>query len=223
MDLTDDPDHPVVLTGSPLSSTEHDRLRPLLEAQLDRYPPGVLKAPDGSKTILGSVLVFRTLSVNGSPVAGTYYPGLVFLAAEAFPIAGAEQDAYLARALHHEVSSLLLLTFRRAFDEARFRAALPPGFVYADEAAGADPAQVFAATNSIRSIQHLADGFLATYADRNIEQDLNSYAELLLWKPELLLRTFAPDSRVGQKARIVRDFYIAIDPRFEALLTPGEK
>jgi hypothetical protein len=54
-----------------------------------------------------------------------------------------------------------------------------------------------------------------------MEQDFNSYAEVLLQRPGLLLETFAPESRVGRKAQVVRDFYVAIDRRFEGLFAPA--
>lgn len=221
MDVSIDPEFPVVISGTPLPEPAHDHVRAVLRRELERYPKGVLSKPDA--TVLSSVFVFEALTINGRSVSGAYIIGIVFISAGAFDGPGLQDDASIARTLHHELSSLFRLAFPRRFDEPRFRESLPPGFVYDDEKPGADTAAIFQGVNAPTSLEALADGFIAQYATTNFGQDFNSYAEVLLWKPQLLLSTFAPDSRVGRKARTVRDFYIAIDNRFEALFTtPAE-
>jgi hypothetical protein len=205
------------LVGAPLAPEEVPQARRALEAAMDRYPAGFLGAN------LSLVVVFRSLEYNGLSPAGTYLFDQVYLAAGEYP-AGEPRDIRIAQIFHHEVSSILLHRHRHLFDEARFRAANFPGFVYTDEADGADPVlavnRQHTAAGSTPSLPELAWGFLVPYARTHVEQDFNTYAEILLWRPDLLLNLFAPDSPVGRKARVVRDFYIAIDKRFEAVLTP---
>lgn len=217
MELTGPPDPPAVLELSPFAPGEavQDRLRRLLRAEIARYPSGTLNVASG--VIIGSTLTSNGNRVGGLRVVG----GLVFIAAGEQDT-GAATDAHVIRAFHHEVSSLLLLDLRWGpkFDEARFRAALPDGFTYRDDRPRTAPDAPFGPADDSPSLELIDEGFLIPWAKWNMEQDFNSYAEVLMSKPGLLLRTFAPESRVGRKARVVRDFYMAIDPRFEAMLKP---
>jgi hypothetical protein len=227
MDATLSPDHPAVIRGTPLSEPLHEHVRGVLQREIDRYPPGVLTGPGSN--VLGMVMVGDKITINGRRVSGAYLAGgIIFISVGAAPKPGPEQDAYIARTLHHELSSAfkessLFKGSSQQFDEKRFRDALPPGFVYDDEKPGADPTVAMRGVNAVGNIRDVADGFLTQYATTTLGQDFNSYAEVLLWKPELLLETFAPDSRVGRKARVVRDFYIAIDKRFEDYFAPHGK
>lgn len=216
MDASTDPDEPMVITGTPLTESSRDAIRAVLLRELRRYPAGVLNKPGA--TVLSMVIVCDTLAINGKPVSGTYISGIVFIAAGAAVTPGMTRDEYNARTLHHELSSLFRLRYPSVLDEKRFRAALPAGFAYADEKPGADPGVILEGQNALGSLDDIANGFIAQYAATSLSQDFNSYAEVLVWKPEVLLRTFAADSRVGRKARVVRDFYIAIDPRFAEML-----
>ncbi|MFN9929407.1 MAG: hypothetical protein ACK54T_01865 [bacterium] len=224
MDATLSADYPAVIRVTPLPESLHEHIRAVLQREIDRYPPGVLTGP-GSH-VLDMVMVGDKITINRESVSGAYMAGgLVFISVGAAPKPGHEQDAYIARTLHHELSSAfkessLFKGSSQRFDEKRFRDALPPGFVYDDEKPGANPTVAMRGVNAVGNIQDVADGFLTQYPKTTLGQDFNSYAEVLLWKPELLLETFAPDSRVGRKARVVRDFYIAIDKRFEDYFAP---
>lgn len=222
MDATLSPDHPAVIGGTPLPESEHERVRALLQREIDRYPPGVLTGTGSN--VLGMVMVGDKITINRESVSGAYMAGgLVFISVGAAPKPAPEREVYIARTFHHELSSAFRDYYAQKFDEKRFRDALPPGFVYDDEKPGADPRVDPMGVNAVGNIQDVADGFLTQYAKTTLGQDFNSYAEVLLWKPELLLETFAPDSRAGRKARVVRDFYIAIDRRFEDYFTPHRK
>lgn len=209
----------LVITGTPLPPEEVAHVRQVLELELKRYPPGLLKP------LLGSVAVFKTLAVNEQPAGGSYFIGLVYIAAGAYP-PGEARDNDIRRVLHHEISSIFMRMHWGMFDDAKFRSLNPPDFEYAypnEVVEGEPPRKAYAAADIIPSLTELGDGFLVPYARSNLEQDFNSYAEILLWRPELLLKLFAPDSTVGRKARVVRDFYIAIDKRFEPMFAPFGK
>lgn len=218
MELMAPPDPPAVLELSPFAPGEavQDRLRRILRSEIARYPAGTL---DG---VVDKVIIGSTLTYNGHAAGGSYIVSIVFIAAGEQD-AGAATDAHVVRTFHHEVSSILLLWPPGRFDEAKFRAALPEGFVYRDDRQRAAPDAPFGPADNIPSLELIDEGFLIPWAKWNMEQDFNSYAEVLMRKPGLLLKTFAPESRVGRKARVVCDFYIAIDPRFEAMLDPDGK
>lgn len=214
MEFAEPPDPPAVLELSPFAPgmPVQDRLRRVLRNEIARYPAGTLGVVD-------TVIIGSSLAHNGRSVGASYMMGLVFIAAGEQD-AGAATDAHVVRAFHHEVSSLLLHQHRVKFDDTKFRASLPEGFAYRDDRPGADPEAPLGPEEDTPSLELLHEGFLVPWATRNMEQDFNSYAEVMLQRPGLLLETFAPESRVGRKARVVRDFYVAIDPRFKAMLEP---
>ncbi|MFN7020702.1 MAG: hypothetical protein ACK4WH_05145, partial [Phycisphaerales bacterium] len=221
MDVSTSPEFPCVIMGTPLAAKYHQRVRGVLQRELDRYPPGTLTNPEDP--VLTSVMVFNRLKTNDRFCLGTYLFGIVFISAgTVYGPPGLLDDAVIARTLHHELSSLFRMSYPFSFDEERFRAQLPPGFVYADERPGANPAVIFEGWNKLGSLEDLSNGFIADYATTSIRQDFNSYAEVLMWRPELLLETFAPESRIGRKARVVRDFYLSIDPRFEEMFRKSD-
>lgn len=209
----------LVIAGKPVPRSDVEPARAVVRRELDRYPPGSITSTTVGNTVLSAVFVYRELTVNGGPASGTYVvPGLVYLAAGTREGLGeAKWEEFIVRALHHEISSQLLFRYRMDFDETVFRSHLPEGFVYEDDLPGADTFDIHKDINAVESLQDLADGFLTDYASRNLEQDFNSYAEILLWRPELLDQ-FAPDSRVAKKAAVVREFYLAIDERFAEML-----
>ncbi len=208
-DLSVDPASPSSIELSPFPPDEglRQRLDLALRSAIRRYPSGTLGVVD-------EIFVGATLTHDGRAVGASYLMGIVLIAAGARD-AGEATEAHVIRALHHEVSSLLLHAHGSKFDEERFRQALPPGFCYRDERPDTAPEPALAPEEDSPTLDLLAQGFLVPWADRSMEQDFNSYAEVLLQRPELLLGPFAPDSRVGRKAHAVRDFYLAVDPRFE--------
>ena len=105
MDATLSPDYPAVIRVTPLPESLHEQVRGVLQREIDRYPPGVLTGP-GSH-VLDMVMVGDKITINRESVSGAYMAGgLVFISVGAAPKPGHEQDAYIARTLHHELSSL---------------------------------------------------------------------------------------------------------------------
>lgn len=208
----------LVITGKPAPRKEAEAARAVIERELDRYPPGFITSDTSGRGVVAGVFIYRTLTVNGVPAGGTYVaPGIVYLAVGTRAARGRIWEESIIRTLHHEISSQLLFRYRTLFDEEAFRALLPDGFVYEDERPGAEISDIRFDRNRVGSLQDLADGFLTEFASRNLEQDLNTYAEILMWRPELLDQ-FDARSRVARKAAIVRAFYISIDGEFEAVL-----
>ncbi len=209
------PGAPSVIELAPIAfgTATRARIRQVLEREMAKYPPGTLGVAD-------LIIIGSTLEHNGRRVGGVYDMGLIFMAAGEAD-RGPETDADVARIFHHEVAHGLQLWYGSSFDEARFRAALPPGFVYRDELPDHQPQQQDGAPRGFGTyslgLEQLEEGFLSPWAREKISEDVSYYAQQLLCRPALVLDLFAPDSRVGRKARVVRDFYAAIDPRFAAL------
>lgn len=200
-----------LLKGTPVPPDRVEHTRQVVEKALALYPTGFLASR------LHGIVIQNTIAYDAQTCNGTYVFDLVFIAAGAYPEAGQRQDDYTVRAVHHEISSVLLRAHRDLFDEARFRAGNPPGFVYTDEGG---PSVGSAPVNMSPDRGEMKYGFLALYARQNLEQDFNSYAEVMLWEPGMLLEPQLAEMPIGRKARVVRDFYVAIDERFAAIFDP---
>ncbi len=213
MELSPRPDSSeyIELTPAPDDAAFQQRIRQVVQSEFARYPEGTLDS------LVDLIIIGGEVSHSGRPVDGAYLFNLVFIAIGEKDL-GRATDQRVAITLHHEISSLFRDRYRRTFDEVRFRAALPLRFVYEDERPdvnGSAPARPW---ESVVPLVYLEAGFLKPRAMRNLEQDLSSYAEELFVRPARLLRMFAGDSLVARKARVVRDFYVAIDARFAAIL-----
>ena len=207
---TPDPPEYLEFTAPRMSRGSRERIRHIIEVELARYPAGTLEG------VLRHVLVVGTLSQTGRKGGGAYFLGMVFIAV-GNQDDGRRTDQHVVQILHHEISSLLLERHPGRFDRNRFRAALPPGFVYEYEREGVETIPPWRRGEDEASLGFLEVGFLKPWAMRDLEQDFNSYAAELFVRPPRLLRLFAADSLVVRKATVVRDFYLAIDPRFEAV------
>ena len=197
------------LTPAPADPKLEQRVRSMVESELGRYPTGTLDCLD-------AVMIGGELTVAKNAGKGAYLLGIVFLTVGDEDL-GWQTDERVVSTLHHEISSVLLHEHRSQLDEARFRAALPAGFRYAEDQGVRVWLQPLRGWEFDVSLGYLEAGLLKPWAMRCLEQDFNSYAEELFVRPPRLLRMFSPESLVGRKARVVRDFYIAIDPRFAEL------
>lgn len=202
-----EPEACIELTSTSLAGAAQDRVRNVVESELARYPEGVLDP------ILDLVLIGGDLSVLGLRANGAYVFGSVFLAIGDID-RGEATDARVIATLHHEISSLVLRAHRDRFDEARFREALPTAFRYEAERIENGDLQSPRTWEFEVSLGYLEAGFLWPWAMRSLEQDFNSYAQELFVRPPRLLRMFATESPVARKARVVRDLYLSVDPRF---------
>jgi hypothetical protein len=194
------------LTPAPVDPELERRIRSIVQSELGRYPTGTLDCLD-------AVMIGGELTVAVNAAKGAYLLGIVFLTVGDADLGWATDDRVVST-LHHEISSVLLHAHRSRLDEARYRAALPAGFRYAEDQDSRVWLQPLRGWEFDVSLGYLESGFLEPWAMRGLEQDFNSYAEELFVRPPRLLRMFAPESLVGRKARVVRDFYLAIDPRF---------
>lgn len=211
MDFSRTPEEPAVIELSSIKfgRVSQSRLQRLVDTVLAKYPPDTIGC-------VSQIFIGGTLTYNGRSVGGFQFLGIIFIAT-GDKDAGAPTDEFVTRALHHEISHSLLDANWTRFDAGRFQANLPPGFAYNNENTGVVLEKYGSANEDVMSLELLRSGFLVEWAKRNQNEDFASYAEVLLARPGVLFELFKPDSRVGRKARIVREFYLSIDPRFEQM------
>lgn len=206
----------LVIAGTPMETPEASKVSAALARAAARYPATVLAS------VIDKVEFFQPLTVNDRPTTGAHAARTLMLAGReilGFRFAS-EED--LERSFHNETASLLLERYPKLLDGAKFKGANPSIFNYADDIMpGSFPASGYAHLRFLPTrLSDLAEGFLSTLSNVSLEVDFAIYGEHLMWKPEVLLNTFAADSAVGKKTRVVRDFYLAFDPRFAAAFAP---
>ena len=173
-----------------------------LNRALDAYPAGLLE-----EAALDILLAGR-LTLLDYRVGGTVQPhGWVLLATD-YLLISAGPD-YLQRAFHHEYSSLLILL--EPFPNDDWLAHLPDGFAFPetdDERLALT--QVFAEDLSAFHDR----GFVSDYGASSLENDINTYAELLLHAPDALAELAEQHDLIRQKTILIRRFYETLDPDF---------
>ncbi len=209
-----DPIRYIEVAPAPDGDAMRQRIRDLLQAEFSRYPDGILVPP------LDLIVVGSSVSRTGQPSSGASLFDLTFIAMGEHDL-GPATDERVARAFHHEMAKRFRQQFQSLFNESQFRAVLPPSFVYEEGHPGTPVPPPTGQWESVVTLGYLEAGFLKPGDMRSLAEDMDSYAEELLVRPSRLFRMFAADSPVARKAGVVRDFYLAIDPRFAPLIDGG--
>lgn len=198
--------HKRVVTWSlaPLDDAGRQRGRPILERALAKYPLEFL-APrlDSVCLVPPQSLKQRRDEKWDPPAAGTYGERSVYLSLQ--PAARRQGGARFTEAVfHHELSSLLVGRHPEDFDAPAWRAANPPGFEYT-RPAHASP---------LASPRFLADGFVCSYGQSDLENDINTYAMWLFTRADWLFAQAEIHPRVRRKLEILLAFYERQHPAF---------
>jgi len=118
-------------------------------------------------------------------------------------------------AFHHEFSSLLYLyAGNDASPGSNWDKQNPPGFSYLQTREDRLQAASASADDS-EAASWYGNGFVHSYGMTSKENDINTFAELLMGTPEELVQLAATWPRIDAKARILARFYAEIDPALE--------
>jgi hypothetical protein len=176
---------------------------------LDAYPPVLLKE-------LGpNILLTNKLIVLGHPVSGTVIvqkpKGWVILASSyLFNFSDLE---FIRRTFHHEFSSILIEA--APFPHKDWEAALPGDFTFPPQT----NQEMLKGLNDHPSAAEMpeiyARGFVMGYGRSSEENDINTYAEFLLDKPDELASLAARYPAIAKKAALISEFYQSLDPGFK--------
>ena len=122
----------------------------------------------------------------------------------------------LHRIVHHEISSLLKLNYQ--FDNALWRSAMGPGFQYANDK---DPWYQWKYVRGyIEPQEHSSErellqrGLLRQYAETGVENDFNTYAEVIFGDPRRMRKLIRDYPIIARKYQVFKEFYMSIDPGF---------
>jgi hypothetical protein len=178
---------------------------------LDAYPPAFLKAYGPN------ILLTNDLTILGNPVSGTVQTpkpkSWVILASNY--LQPSLDFEYMRRTFHHEFSSILL--DNAPFPHAAWEAALPEGFTFPPPPHTNEEVlkslQLHATAAEMPAIY--ARGFVRGYGRSTEENDINTYAEFLLDKPDELAALAARYPAIAKKAALISGFYQSLDPGFK--------
>ena len=169
-----------------------DVLRPALDA----YSPEFLKRN------LKRIAIYETMTIDGVAYGGTYdaVRKVVYLQGK---LIGKRTAGF-----HHEFSSILLANYGLLFPAAAWRAANPAGFAYLAKQAGAD---ALARNSDVEGGPGVYEkGFIAGYGMTRLEEDVNTYFQVLMADPARLGLLSAAYPAIDRKTALLKSFLRAI-------------
>jgi hypothetical protein len=170
-----------------------------IEQALAVYPP------DFVSTRCKAVFICGSLS-DGAQAGGTYGPAwIILVATERF---GWDIFETARLGIHHELSSLVWMV--RLDLQSRWRTLLPQGYTEAK-----DNAEALKASPSEEG--DVERGFLTPYGATGVENDFNTYAEIVFTDAARVAVLADKHPLIAQKLGLVMDAYISLDGRFEDL------
>lgn len=167
-------------------------LRPALEA----YSLEFLKRN------LKRIAIYERMTIDGVPYGGTYdaIRKVVYLQGK---LIGRKTAGF-----HHEFSSILLANYGLLFPAAEWRAANPEGFDYLAKRAGAE---ALARNSDVEGGPGVYEkGFIAGYGMTRLEEDVNTYFQVLMADPARLGLLSAAYPAIDRKTALLKSFLRAI-------------
>jgi hypothetical protein len=166
------------------------------------YPPMLVRK------YLTALFIARTLEINGVTGAAMFANSWIYVAVPARDKLGIKSYEL---SLHHEFSSLL---FNGGdFPITRWHLVNEPEFKYLDNQVDI----INAAAPSNRKDPKQAEmwhaaGFVSDYGMASMENDVNTFAELMMGNPEKLLLLCNNYPKIAQKKNILIQFYTELAP-----------
>jgi hypothetical protein len=185
------------LEGLPLNQPQTTACVEYVQRELLKYPEATLAGA------LRSVTLLSRLTVNGRAFGGYADDSDIYLVCTNKNKVLLPKQR-IAKTLHHEISSVLWRAHGFDFPTAEWNQANAPDFQYQGWGALA-PSEAYLATPALRE-----QGFVIGYARAGLENDFNSYCELLFTgDPELWANQTYP--RIAKKTQLTISFLSQVD------------
>lgn len=197
---------PINQKSKPIDTSEIERSKRIILAALAKYPVRIIR------TYIDRIYVTSGLSAYNTPMGGTRSDNRVYINNEG--VKNGYTDEYMEKTFHHEFSSVLLLNSDTAFDSEKWNSFNDTSFEYSNDE--------FAAIREDRSGQDLDTnlhkiGLLHQYASTTMENDFNSFAELLFLPSPEFIAAVKKYPRLKRKVLYMIDFYTKIDPGYAVM------
>ncbi|BFM09784.1 hypothetical protein [Halioxenophilus aromaticivorans] len=168
---------------------------------------------------LNNAYIVDDLTLGGANVWGTYSiekRSLYILNLFQYHYPQGEIKRNLEKMLHHEISSVLMKNHQ--FDTALWRSAIGEGFQYEIDK---DPwyqwmlIRDYIEPEELSSEKELLQrGLLRQYAETGVENDFNTYAEVIFGEPKRMRKLISDYPIIARKYQVFKEFYLSIDPGF---------
>jgi hypothetical protein len=169
---------------------------------LEMYPPMLVRK------YLAAVFIARTLEINGVTGAAMFANSWIYVAVPARDELG---NKSYELSLHHELSSLLF--YGGEFPTIRWHLVNEPEFQYLDNQVDIIKAAALSNRKDPEQAEtwHAA-GFVSDYGMASMENDVNTFAELMMGDPDKLLLLCNEYPKIAQKKNILIQFYTKLAP-----------
>jgi hypothetical protein len=169
---------------------------------LKMYPPMLVRK------YLTALFIARTLEINGVTGAAMFANSWIYVAVPARDELGLKSYEL---SLHHELSSLLF--YGGEFPAIRWHLVNEPEFQYLENQA--DIIKAAAPSNRKDPKQTeawYAAGFVSDYGMASMENDVNTFAELMMGDPDKMRLLCEKYPKIAQKKNILVQFYTKLAP-----------
>jgi len=189
-----------------LAESEIERSRKIILSALDKYPAEVLKKK------LEKLYVLKSMNFFGVDYGATYAGNYVYVANDGIDMG--YTDLVIEKEFHHEFSSVLFINYYYLFKESEWRQINPADFVYFDEEMrGAAAIKEEKASQEFDPELHEV-GFLYEYAQSDLENDFNSFAENIFANDGNFFEIIEEYEKLSLKLELIIEFYNSINPKF---------
>ncbi|MEM7475251.1 MAG: hypothetical protein AAF483_09685 [Planctomycetota bacterium] len=111
-----------------------------------------------------------------------------------------------AMGFHHEFSSIIYKTYKKDFDEDAWQKNNPEDFNYAFKESS-DENLRSGRLGLLGSKELYQEGFVCEYGQLTLEDDINTFSQHLIAKPELLNAQANEYPRIKKKVKLLSDFF----------------
>jgi len=185
-----------------------------LDRALGEYPKDLLGR------VLDRILIVGNLTISGLRVGGTYQftNGKTSIIIATDYDFSTENKTFVRRAFHHELSSILITKY--PFPKEQWLSFWPDDIrlptVYKDVL---QYSQQYASTKDIETLYE--KGFVSDYGLAGVENDINTYAELLLDAPTQMAMLANRSTIIRKKLHILLLFYSELHPAIKKKIGNG--
>jgi len=189
-----------------------------LNQALAKYPT------DWLSHVLNRVYIVDKLNISGFRVGGTYLfendrgtGKTTIIIATDYDIT-ADSKTFLRRVFHHELSSILLIKY--PFPKDQWSSFWPDDIVCpTDQKSILQFTQNYTSPLDIQTLHK--KGFVSDYGLAGLENDINTYAELMIDDPEKMAILADQFPIIRKKLRILLLFYSGLNPEIQQKIKDG--